>query len=171
MLEDFRLKVFLAVAAEKSFTRAAEVLRVSQPAVSQNVAELEKGLGVRLFQRLRGETVLTPQGEVFFRHAERILSVTSQTRLMFSELDLLTVRIASSDEVYHGVVIPALRDFITVHPEVSVEQSSSDEADILVTVVPVSVSGMTSSFELVYKPTQAFAITKTCAVIRNQLDF
>ena len=41
MLDDFRLRVFMMVAAEGSFTRAAQHLGVSQPAVSQNIAELE----------------------------------------------------------------------------------------------------------------------------------
>ena len=59
MLEDFRLKVFMAVASEGSFTKAASVLGVSQPAVSQNVADLERMTGVKLFERLRGEVNLT----------------------------------------------------------------------------------------------------------------
>ena len=42
MLEDFRLKVFMAVRSEHSFTKAARSLGISQPAVSQNIAELEK---------------------------------------------------------------------------------------------------------------------------------
>ena len=45
MFEDFRLKVFMAVATEGSFTKAAAVLGISQPAVSQNIAELEKSSG------------------------------------------------------------------------------------------------------------------------------
>jgi DNA-binding transcriptional LysR family regulator len=171
MLEDFRLKVFLTVAAEKSFTKAADILGVSQPVASQNVAELEKGLGVRLFQRLRGETVLTPEGEVFLKHAEHILSYMSDTQLLFSELDVKTVRISASDEVYYGVVLPALKDFVTIHPEVVIEQSSAEAADIMVSAAPAHVSGKSPYFEMVYKPTQAFAFTKTCMVIKNQLDF
>ena len=54
MLEDFKLKVFVEVAREKSFTRAASALSISQPAVSQNIAELEKQLGTKL---LRGAAV------------------------------------------------------------------------------------------------------------------
>ena len=42
MLEDFRLKVFLTVESEGSFTKAARNLGISQPAVSQNIAELER---------------------------------------------------------------------------------------------------------------------------------
>jgi len=42
MLEDFRLKVFMAVAENRSFTKAAAVLRITQPAVSQNIADLKR---------------------------------------------------------------------------------------------------------------------------------
>ena len=65
MLEDFRLKVFTAVAELRSFTKAASALSVSQPAVSQHVSELEKHVGVKLFERLHGETVLTDAGRAF----------------------------------------------------------------------------------------------------------
>ena len=71
MLEDFKLKVFVEVAREKSFTRAASALSISQPAVSQNIAELEKQLGTKLFERRRGEVLLTDAGQVFLSHAER----------------------------------------------------------------------------------------------------
>ena len=49
MLEDFRLKVFITLSQERSFTRAAEQLHVSQPAVSQNISELEKQFGLKFF--------------------------------------------------------------------------------------------------------------------------
>ena len=100
MLEDFRLKVFLGVAREKSFTEAAGKLGISQPAVSQNVSELEKGLGVKLFQRLRGETILTPEGEIFKRYAEKILSAASEAEQMFSPMDVQSVRISASEDLY-----------------------------------------------------------------------
>ena len=171
MLEDFRLKVFLVVAGEKSFTKAAEKLGVSQPAVSQNIAELERGLGVRLFQRLRGETVLTPEGEVFAGYATRILAASADAELMFSRLDVSVVRIAASEEIYTSYILPALRKLITVHPEIAIERSSSEECDLLVSVRPASVGTGSTTLELVYKPMQAFAFTKTCKVIKKLLKF
>jgi len=54
-LENFRLRVFRAVAEEMSFRKAAEVLHLSQPAVSQHIRALEEEAGVRLFDRARGE--------------------------------------------------------------------------------------------------------------------
>ncbi|MGN1210982.1 MAG: LysR family transcriptional regulator [Candidatus Cryptobacteroides sp.] len=72
MFEDFRLKVFLTVVREGNFTKAALSLGVSQPAVSQNIAELEKLTGTRLFDRLPGEVRLTDSGRVFLSYAQDI---------------------------------------------------------------------------------------------------
>lgn len=73
MLEDFKLKAFVTVCKTRSFTVAARMLGVTQPAVSQNVSELEKSLGVTLFVRTRGNISLTPDGEEFKKYADRIL--------------------------------------------------------------------------------------------------
>lgn len=73
MLEDFRLRVFEAVERCGSFTSAAKELGVSQPAVSQNIAELEKQLGEQLFNRERGNVTLTDKGRLFKGYAEQIL--------------------------------------------------------------------------------------------------
>ncbi|MBR5432384.1 MAG: LysR family transcriptional regulator, partial [Bacteroidales bacterium] len=73
MLEDYTLKVFEAVARNRSFTAAARELDVTQPAVSQKIAELEKSLGANLFVRNRTSVSLTPQGEVFMYYAKRIM--------------------------------------------------------------------------------------------------
>ncbi len=65
MFEDFRLSVFDRVAELGSFTAAAKALGVSQPAVSQHIAELEKFAGGRLFERHRGHVALTERGRRF----------------------------------------------------------------------------------------------------------
>ncbi|MCR5760138.1 MAG: LysR family transcriptional regulator [Bacteroidales bacterium] len=56
-----------------SFTAAASSLGLTQPAVSQSIAELEKTLGVQLFERSRGEVRLTPKGELFMGYARQIM--------------------------------------------------------------------------------------------------
>ncbi len=73
----------MTVAAERSFTKAAAVLGISQPAVSQNISELEKVMNVRLFDRLRGEVAITPQGEIFQAHARKILASYEEMNLLF----------------------------------------------------------------------------------------
>lgn len=73
MLEDFRLRIFDTVVRLGSFTRAATELGISQPAVSQSMAELEKLLGVTLFLRSRKGLSLTPRGEEFRSYCNKIL--------------------------------------------------------------------------------------------------
>ena len=72
MFEDFKINVFLRVAACGSFTGAARELGVSQPAISQNIAEIERSVGAKLFDRNRGKVTLTDRGRAFLEHAERI---------------------------------------------------------------------------------------------------
>jgi LysR family hydrogen peroxide-inducible transcriptional activator len=68
-----QLQYVVAVAEQRSFRRAAEVCHVSQPTLSAQVAELENGLGVRLFERDRRKVLLTPVGEQLVPRASRIL--------------------------------------------------------------------------------------------------
>ena len=73
MIEDFRMKVFEAVARLGSFTAAARELRVSQPAISQNITELEKQVGRKLFNRSRAEVAMTEDGRRFLAYAHQII--------------------------------------------------------------------------------------------------
>ncbi len=84
MIKDNRLKAFVAVAERGGFTRAARDLGVTQAAVSQNIAELEKEVGALLFVRARGAVRLTPAGEAFRRYAEQILHWYDAAERMFS---------------------------------------------------------------------------------------
>ena len=78
MIDNFRLRVFSSVAALGSFTAAAKALGVSQPAVSQNIAELEKFAGTRLLRRGRGGIELTAAGRRLLAQAEVILRECSK---------------------------------------------------------------------------------------------
>ena len=78
-MDDFRLRVFLAVARTGSFTTAAGQMGISQPAVSQNIGGLENELGSKLFVRSRHSAVLTEEGRVFLPYAEQIVEVGEQS--------------------------------------------------------------------------------------------
>ena len=118
MLDDFRLRVFMMVAAEGSFTRAAQHLGVSQPAVSQNIAELEKQVGAVLFDRKRGEVALTAEGYVFKDYAAKILHWYDATDALFGSAGKMTVnrpvRIATTDYVATYLLPRLLRDLLAV---------------------------------------------------------
>ena len=171
MLDDFRLKVFAAVAELGSFTKAAQRLGVSQAAVSQNVTELEKITKVRLFDRLYREVVLTKAGKVLLSYAQNILNAYSEADIMLAELDQTVVKVALSEDIYNTYLLPLLDDFLALHPEVSIVRALNDDYDMSISVVPSNIPGMASSFQFQYKPTQAFVCTKTCMVLRKILGF
>ena len=109
MLEDTRLKIFMAVADEGSFTRAAYLMGITQPAVSQNIAELERETGRILFERGKGVVTLTPDGERFRVHADRILREHAALDTAFSVASLPAVSIAATPYLLHSY-IPSLLD-------------------------------------------------------------
>ena len=196
-MEDFRLKIFMTAAAEGSFTKAASVLGISQPAVSQNISELEKTTGVRLFERLRGEVILTDQGRVFMDYAERILGSYAEVSRMFTTLPSTNVRVSVSEEINTYLVAPLIEKFTKVHPEITFERVLFEDADLVITMAPspdnpfdiyqdsiakirVSMSPApkkmgdfaathenTSYFDILYKPSATFASTKVCRVLKD----
>ena len=139
MFEDFRLRIFLTVAQEHSFTKAASILKISQPAVSQNIAELEKMTGVKLFDRLRGEIQITPEGEIFKKHAEGIISSYAEVSRLFTQLPQSEIKLFISGELYSLFLAAALEDFMVIHPEVTITRScTEDEADLKIILSPAS---------------------------------
>ena len=83
MRVEARLRAFAAVARQRSFSRAAEELFVSQPAVSKHVASLEAELGKQLVVRDRRALTLTPAGEVladYVLRAEALLALGEEER-------------------------------------------------------------------------------------------
>ena len=196
MLEDFRLQVFMTVAHERSFTKAAAALGVSQPAVSQNVAELEKLVGVKLFERLRGEVALTGEGEVFRQYAKKLLDSCAGLDNMFAKIAPTVVRISASEELYNYMVSPALESFRKIHQDVVFERAMFDSADLVISLKPSSESlhdipaesiarirmsvfptpspgshgasqETTSCFDVLFQPTPLFACTRLCRLIRE----
>ncbi len=67
------LRYFVAVAEQLHFRHAAEIMHVAQPALSQQIKQLEKEIGVTLFERSRHKVHLTPAGKAFYENAQRIL--------------------------------------------------------------------------------------------------
>lgn len=89
-----QIRCFLAVAQENSFSKAAQTLFVSQPAVSRQVSQLERELGVALFERTNQGIVITEAGQAFADFFQR----TTQ------EFQVLTERMRSSADTVRGTV-------------------------------------------------------------------
>src|SRR3954447_3185312 len=93
-----RLLTFRAVAHERSFSRAAEKLSLSQPSVSHQIALLESEVGVRLLDRGRGGLRLTAAGEILVGHADQIawrLELADRQVAQAAEARCETLRIGS----------------------------------------------------------------------------
>ena len=84
-MADRRLQVFHAVAKHLSFTRAAETLFMTQPAVTFQIKQLEEQLNTRLFDRAQGRISLTPAGQLALDYAERILALSAELETRLKE--------------------------------------------------------------------------------------
>jgi DNA-binding transcriptional LysR family regulator len=85
-MADRRLQVFHAVAKHLSFTKAAEALFMTQPAVTFQIRQLEEHFNTRLFDRAHGRISLTPAGIVALDYAERILGLSSELDTRLKEM-------------------------------------------------------------------------------------
>ncbi len=124
----------MTVAAERSFTKAAAVLGISQPAVSQNISELEKVMNIRLFDRLRGEVAITPQGRIFHDYAVKVLTSYEDMNQLFCNPRInsrpadLPVRIYISPLI-KGLLVKDMEAMIHgMKPSLSIELTDSAEA-------------------------------------------
>lgn len=74
-----QLRIFKAVATEKNFTKAAELLYLSQPSLSKQIKKLEKNLDILLLDRENNTLSLTESGKVFLQYSERILALCEES--------------------------------------------------------------------------------------------
>lgn len=81
-----QLEIFLRVARERSFSKAAASLRISQPSVSIQIKNLEEALGVKLFERLGRQVYLTREGAAVLGHVTQLTSVISDLENDLKEL-------------------------------------------------------------------------------------
>jgi len=118
-----QLRYFVAAAEEMGISRAAEKLRVSQPALSRQIGLLEDELGTELFQRSRQRISLTPAGRFFLPRARRILcdleSVAQQVGEQFGG-GRRTLRLGFIGAFLDDLIAPAVREFTRQNPRTQV---------------------------------------------------
>jgi len=122
-MELHQLEAFHAVARHRSFTRAAETLHLTQPAVTRQIAALESELKTRLFDRLGRTVRLTAAGEALHRYAEPILRLAREAREAVADIESgaggrLTVGASNTLATY--VLPPLLRRFRAAHGRVEI---------------------------------------------------
>src|SRR6187399_2241898 len=117
------LQVFLTVASERSFSRAAARLHRTQPAISQAVKRLEDDLGERLFDRAAKDGKLTEAGRVLYDYAQRLMRLAEEADSAVRELKDLQrgrVLIGANEAAVH-VLLPLVARFRQTNERVQVD--------------------------------------------------
>ena len=130
------LRVFVTVATEHSFSRAAVKLCRTQPAVSQAVRRLEEDLGELLFDRSTKSAKLTQAGDALLPEAIQLLRMADEavaTVRQLAQRDRAVLRIGGDEPDAH-ILLPALSAFLLQQPHVSVEFRRVADLDILAEV-------------------------------------
>jgi DNA-binding transcriptional LysR family regulator len=117
------LRTFLAVAQERSFSRAAAKVHRTQPAVSQTVRRLEADLGERLFDRSAKNGTLTDAGRMLQNYGERLVRLAEETESAVRELrDLRRGRVLiGANEAAVHTLLPLIARFRQRHPQIAID--------------------------------------------------
>jgi DNA-binding transcriptional LysR family regulator len=129
-----QLELFVAVAETKSFSRGADIICLTQSTVSQHIAALEDEVATRLFDRTQKGALLTSGGQVFLRHARRVLAerdLLLQEMTSFSGLQKGQLLIGASSIPANHLIPAVLPQLASLHPGVSITMQSGDSQGIL----------------------------------------
>jgi DNA-binding transcriptional LysR family regulator len=120
-MADRRLQVFYTVARHLSFTKAAEQLFMTQPAVTFQIKQLEEQFSARLFERSHGKISLTPAGRLVMEYAGRILGLSEEMETRVAELNGTMsgpLLLGASTTIAEFILPRILGEFKVEHPQV-----------------------------------------------------
>ena len=174
-----QLKILKAIVTEQSFTRAAQSLITSQPALSKQIKILEKNLGTVLINRERNQISLTESGEIFLEYAERILILCEES---FRALDDLkkgergNLKVGASQTIGTYLMPRILALFAQNYPEIDlqvhVDPTRSISTSIIKREVDIAIVGGEISKKLREKLTiQPFVSDELSLIISNSHPF
>lgn len=157
-MADRRLQVFHAVAKHLSFTRAADALFMTQPAVTFQIKQLEEQFNARLFERRHGSISLTPAGELVLSYADKILNLSDEMEIRVGELtgEIRGPLLVGASATIAEFMLPrVLGEFNARYPQVrprlivanseSIESRVAEHSlDVGLIEAPASLPGLTS---------------------------
>lgn len=130
---NFRLQVFYTVAKRLNFTKAAEELFISQPAVTKHIKELEDQFNLALFNRKGNRIALSPAGKILLKHTERLQEIYRQIEFdlnQFNETQKGTLHIGSSTSITQYILPPLLAQFHSTHQDIKVQLLNGNSEQI-----------------------------------------
>ena len=132
-MADRRLQVFYTVAKQLSFTKAAEQLFMTQPAVTFQVKQLEEHFNTRLFERTHGKIALTAAGRMVMEYAERMLHLSEEMETRVGELTGAVsgpLLLGASTTIAEFMLPQILGEFKALHPEVQAQLTVANSETI-----------------------------------------
>ena len=133
-MADRRLQVFHTVARLLSFTKAAEMLHMTQPAVTFQIRQLEEHFNTRLFDRTHNRISLTAAGERVFQYAEKIIALYGEMDIKVRELtgDVSGILIIGASTTIAEYMLPSLLGtFKEKHPDINLRLKVSNSVGIV----------------------------------------
>jgi DNA-binding transcriptional LysR family regulator len=128
-----QLRYFVAVGEEQHYGRAAQRLRVAQPALSRQIQNLEEEIGFKLFERLPRGVRITDAGKLFLEDARRLLQEINDASARAKRIasgQSGTLRIGFVESIsWQGIVPDSLKDFREHHPDVELQLKSLRSLD------------------------------------------
>ena len=146
-----QLRYFLQVARKGNFTRAAEDLMISQPALSRSIQKLEEELGQPVFERKTRSVSLTDAGTLLQARAQQVLSILEDTKAEITDNGVSgRVRVGAIPTIAPYFLPEILRRFSAAHPKATliVQENTTDvllksctqgEIDMAIVALPVPV--------------------------------
>jgi len=127
-----QLEYIAAVTRLGSLRRAAEELRLSQPALSETVRNLERELGIDLLERKRSGATMSAEGRELLPHIGQVLEAVDRLRAAAGEQHRISrmVRVGTVNAATVPLLVPAVRDFRAVHPVTQVEVVGAQQTEI-----------------------------------------
>jgi len=122
-MEDHKLKVFCTVAETRSFSKASEIIHLTQPAVSLQIQALEEVYETKLFDRTSSNVMLTPAGEILYKYAKEILSLFADAEKDIGEITGLvkgSISVGASSTIGNYVLPAVIADFKRKNPKIKI---------------------------------------------------
>lgn len=126
------LRYFVAIAQEQNISHAAQILHVSQPALSRQIADLETELNIKLFDRGHRQIKLTQEGYYLLERAQEIIGLVDKTTYNLQKQDVIsgTLDIGGGESIAMKAVMQTIQQIVHQYPEVHVNLRSGD-ADLI----------------------------------------
>jgi len=162
------LLVFYTVAKTKSFSKAAKILHMTQPGVSNHITQLETQTGNRLIIREKGDFKLTKEGKMIFKYAEKIEATATELehaiRYIKKEVKPL-LRIATTP-VYSRIMMPFILDsFQKIYPDIMIKLDLGSSEDMIETLYSLKNDVVIAANQKVSQKSYSYPLLKEDLVL------